>query len=685
MLRDSKLRNDRLSPASRLIAIGVVLLGGLLVAGLRGPIGPPQAVAADATKPAAGKAVVQLGYVGETSTDKWSLGGSGHAIAFKRPADAKYLASIQVYAGRYGMPQPPKEDFHVYVLDNDQKVIKDVPIPYARIERGPMRWYTIAMPAIQVPERFYVALSFNPHQTKGIYLGFDKSVKESHSYFGLPTMGFKPVTPTFDWMVRANLSAIARRGVVGDADVAPPHVSRDATAAAKEAVATISTLVESDPELGTVLESLKGLDHDRVVAETVKFLDSKEDTLRRAAIYILWRGEFPSVEPAVPQLLRLCKHEEDLTRGMAAIALGANHVAKSFPLLTKMTADDPSGYARRCAAYALGLLGDKESVAVLKKALKDPESAVRHNAQAALRMLETAVPYTQTMIEDVQPDGTIRFTGPMMIRNDSGQALAVYRFINSDFVKLEKITDAAGKPVAFEAKHVGDIFQYRVALDPPVPPGKSMEVTSEGTETTLIMPGDERETWVYHMKHWPAVDGDTRRVEVHRLPRGAELLSKSPSDLVESRKDGRIELRIERTIPQGGFLEVTYCYRLKVAAGEHADARRQAVEAAKAWLVLIDQGKYAEGWDATASYLKNAVGKDDFAKSLRGVRTPLGKTNSREVKSSQYATHLPGSPDGEYVVIEFKTSMANSKSAVETVTPMLDKDGTWRVSGYYIK
>ena len=39
MLRDSKLRFDRLSPAARLTTVGAVLLCGLLVAGLRGPGG----------------------------------------------------------------------------------------------------------------------------------------------------------------------------------------------------------------------------------------------------------------------------------------------------------------------------------------------------------------------------------------------------------------------------------------------------------------------------------------------------------------------------------------------------------------------------------------------------------------------------------------------------------------------
>ena len=47
MLRDSKLRFDRLSPATRLITVGLVLLCGLLVAGLRGAGPSAQAMAAD--------------------------------------------------------------------------------------------------------------------------------------------------------------------------------------------------------------------------------------------------------------------------------------------------------------------------------------------------------------------------------------------------------------------------------------------------------------------------------------------------------------------------------------------------------------------------------------------------------------------------------------------------------------
>ena len=50
MLRDSKLRFDRLSPFARFATIGAVLLCGLLVAGLRGPGNSSSALAEDQTK-----------------------------------------------------------------------------------------------------------------------------------------------------------------------------------------------------------------------------------------------------------------------------------------------------------------------------------------------------------------------------------------------------------------------------------------------------------------------------------------------------------------------------------------------------------------------------------------------------------------------------------------------------------
>lgn len=110
-----------------------------------------------------------------------------------------------------------------------------------------------------------------------------------------------------------------------------------------------------------------------------------------------------------------------------------------------------------------------------------------------------------------------------------------------------------------------------------------------------------------------------------------------------------------------------------------------AQKSAEAWLALIDSGKYAESWDEASQMFKGAVTKDQWASTVKGARVPLGAVQSRKFKSATYTKTLPGAPDGEYVVIQYDTSFANKQSAVETITPMLDKDGKWRVSGYYIK
>ena len=100
---------------------------------------------------------------------------------------------------------------------------------------------------------------------------------------------------------------------------------------------------------------------------------------------------------------------------------------------------------------------------------------------------------------------------------------------------------------------------------------------------------------------------------------------------------------------------------------------------------MVDNRRYVESWNEAAQDFKSAISKDQWEKAIQAARKPLGKNLSRELISKSYHTSLPGAPDGKYVVLQFKTSFENKKSATETITPVMDKDGKWRVSGYYIK
>jgi len=116
-----------------------------------------------------------------------------------------------------------------------------------------------------------------------------------------------------------------------------------------------------------------------------------------------------------------------------------------------------------------------------------------------------------------------------------------------------------------------------------------------------------------------------------------------------------------------------------------SSAEKAAQQSAQTWLALVDGGKYGQSWSEAAQLFKQAVTQSQWESAARGAREPLGKLQSRKLQSAEFRRSLPGAPDGEYVVIQYATSFENKKSAIETVTPMKDKDGVWRVSGYYIK
>lgn len=119
--------------------------------------------------------------------------------------------------------------------------------------------------------------------------------------------------------------------------------------------------------------------------------------------------------------------------------------------------------------------------------------------------------------------------------------------------------------------------------------------------------------------------------------------------------------------------------------GVTADDKTEAAErAAVVWLSLVDAGQYEVSWNEAATLFREAVGASDWVKAVGAAREPLGNLVDRNLLTATYSTTMPGAPDGEYVVLQFRTIFENKAQAVETVTPMLD-EGRWRVSGYYVR
>jgi len=77
--------------------------------------------------------------------------------------------------------------------------------------------------------------------------------------------------------------------------------------------------------------------------------------------------------------------------------------------------------------------------------------------------------------------------------------------------------------------------------------------------------------------------------------------------------------------------------------------------------------------------------QDLHTKIGRAIGELLSFVISREVILAEDSTNPSGAPAGKYVVMRFMSSFEKKRSAVETVTFMLDSDGKWRAVRYFVK
>ena len=80
-----------------------------------------------------------------------------------------------------------------------------------------------------------------------------------------------------------------------------------------------------------------------------------------------------------------------------------------------------------------------------------------------------------------------------------------------------------------------------------------------------------------------------------------------------------------------------------------------AERGAQVWLALVDKG---------------------------GPFEPFG---ARRRIMARYTTEPPNAPPGQYVLLQYSTTVSRGRQVVETVVPVLDGKRGWRVSGYWVR
>ena len=132
-----------------------------------------------------------------------SIGASGHMVRFEARGPNSFLTAVQIHGSRYGLPTPPRENFHIWLCDTNARVIADFPFPYSRFQKGPEQWVTFETKPTAVPARFLIVVGFNPTVTKGVYVSRDAQ-NSGESFTGLPGQ-----TPRAfrggDWLIRVSL------------------------------------------------------------------------------------------------------------------------------------------------------------------------------------------------------------------------------------------------------------------------------------------------------------------------------------------------------------------------------------------------------------------------------------------------------------------------------------------------
>ena len=121
-----------------------------------------------------------------------------------------------------------------------------------------------------------------------------------------------------------------------------------------------------------------------------------------------------------------------------------------------------------------------------------------------------------------------------------------------------------------------------------------------------------------------------------------------------------------------------------IAIAADGDKEKSAVAAAEKWLALVDNGKYADSWQAAAEVFRRKVDQKSWEQGLLSDRKPEGECIARTFTASESRKPPSVATDRERITIRFNTSFLNRKYAIERLTLVFDKDGQWRVTGYLV-
>ncbi len=122
----------------------------------------------------------------------------------------------------------------------------------------------------------------------------------------------------------------------------------------------------------------------------------------------------------------------------------------------------------------------------------------------------------------------------------------------------------------------------------------------------------------------------------------------------------------------------------KIVATPGTEAQnREAFEAAKGIVHMIDDEQYEQVWENSSQLLKNMTPKYALTSTLSLVRKDLGAPSSRGDPAIGFTDKIDDNvPKGEFSVVEADTTFGK-KVAHEKIV-MVKESGAWKLAGYFV-
>jgi hypothetical protein len=112
-----------------------------------------------------------------------------------------------------------------------------------------------------------------------------------------------------------------------------------------------------------------------------------------------------------------------------------------------------------------------------------------------------------------------------------------------------------------------------------------------------------------------------------------------------------------------------------------SEARHVALE----WLTVVDADNGTASYAAAAEKFRQAMTQEQWATALSEARAQFGALERRTFAGAQKGDEIPNKPEGDFVILFFRSSFAKRDTVTEQVTLEREADGKWRIIGYSLR